>query len=284
MTAPYVILLGTAQDGGYPHVGCDAACCEPAWNDPSLHRRIACLGIVDPATETSWMIDCTPDFPSQLRMLNEIGSTLAGIFLTHAHIGHYTGLINLGREAMNAARLPVFAMPRMREFLDSNHPWADLIRNNIIAIRPLADRKPVAISERITIAPFLVPHRDEHSETVGYRITGPAKTVAYIPDIDSWNRDGFDLPALLADVDVALLDGTFFDANEIPNRNVVEIPHPTIRETMQRLEPLPPTERAKVRFTHFNHTNPVLRRDSAESKAVVDAGLQIANDGDRIAL
>lgn len=284
MTAPYVILLGTAQDGGYPHVGCNATCCEPAWNDPTLRRRVACFGIVDPATKSCWMIDCTPDFPSQLRILNEIGGTLAGIFLTHAHIGHYTGLINFGREAMNADRFPAYAMPRMRAFLEANQPWCDLIRNDNIVFHSLTNGEPVKLNDRITIEPFLVPHRDEHSETVGYRITGPNRSVAYIPDIDGWPHDGFDLPALLDGVDIALLDGTFFDANEIPNRNVVEIPHPTIRETMQRLEPLPPTERAKVRFTHFNHTNPVLRRDSAESKAVVDAGLQIANDGDCIAI
>ena len=56
-------------------------------------QLVSCIAIVDPVSKQKWIIDATPDFPEQLRMLDSIQSSdLSGIFLTHAHIGHYTGL------------------------------------------------------------------------------------------------------------------------------------------------------------------------------------------------
>ena len=51
-------------------------------------------------------------------MLNDISkiTNLSGVFLTHAHIGHYTGLMNFGNEAMGTKELPVFCMPKMKSF------------------------------------------------------------------------------------------------------------------------------------------------------------------------
>lgn len=286
MSTPYVIVLGTAQDGGFPHIGCQRKCCAAAWDDPALRRNVACLGIVDPASSQCWMIDCTPDFPRQLRMLTngdaERPYELAGLFLTHAHIGHYTGLSYFGREALNSANLPVHVMPRMREFLSTNEPWRGLVRDGHVQWRPLADGEPVSLAGELAIEPFVVPHRDELSETVGYRIVGPAKTVAWLPDIDGWQQNGFDVMALIHSVDVAYLDGTFFDADELPQRSTNEVPHPTIRDSLALFDSLTPADRAKVRFVHFNHTNPVLDEQGPERAAVVKSGAHIADDGERI--
>ena len=116
ITAPYILVLGTAQDAGYPHAGCSKECCKRAWTDTRLRRTASCIALIEPETNSRWIFDATPDFKEQLRKLYEAtdtgrGLNLSGIFLTHGHIGHYTGLMQLGREAMNTKATKVFAMP-----------------------------------------------------------------------------------------------------------------------------------------------------------------------------
>ncbi len=286
---PYILVLGVAQDGGLPHAGCTKDCCATAWKDPALHRAVASIAIVDPVSQQRWIIDATPDFPTQLKMLDEIAPpregtrspALAGILLTHAHIGHYTGLMHLGREVMNATAIPVFAMPRMRDFLTTNGPWSQLVTLNNISLKPIEADIPIQLNERIKVTPFLVPHRDEFSETVGYRIEGPHHSALYIPDIDKWAKWNRSLPDELAKVDIAFLDGTFYSEGELPGRNMAEIPHPFIVETISLLSKLPASEKAKVHFIHLNHSNPVLRTASAAESAVKGAGHNIAKERNR---
>jgi len=285
-TAPYVIVLGTAQDAGAPQAGCRKICCRDRWNNPKLQHRVSCLAIVDPASSERWLIDATPDFKTQLRMLDEIApmATLAGIFLTHGHIGHYTGLMQLGREAIGAREVPVFAMPRMEKFLSSNGPWDQLARLKNIALRPMQNDSAIVLNHRIKVMPFLVPHRDEYTETVGFRITGPQRSVLIIPDIDKWEKWERRIEDMLASVDIAYVDGTFYAEGEIPGRNMKEIPHPFIVETMERLASLPASEKSKVRFIHLNHTNPALRAESPAARAIEQSGFRIAIERERVAL
>jgi pyrroloquinoline quinone biosynthesis protein B len=193
LNAPFIVVLGIAQDGGFPHTGCTKACCASAWKDPDLKRHVTCLGIVDPSTSQCWIIDATPDFPHQLYTLQnsmrpESPISLAGILLTHGHMGHYTGLMYLGREAMNAQSVPVYVMPRMRAFLESSGPWDQLVNLENIALKSLTPDAAVRLTEHIRIIPFPVPHRDEYSETIGFRIVGPNASCLFIPDIDKWER------------------------------------------------------------------------------------------------
>ena len=167
---PHIIVLGVAQDGGAPHAGCSKECCEQRWDNPEKHLKVSSIAIVDPKTNETWIIDATPDFASQLNSVSD--NKLKGIFLTHAHIGHYTGLIHVGREVMGAKEVSVYAMPRMKQFLETNGPWNQLVRLNNISIQKINDNVTIQLNERLSITPFLVPHRDEYSETVGYKIEG----------------------------------------------------------------------------------------------------------------
>ncbi|MDG1898030.1 MAG: MBL fold metallo-hydrolase [Fuerstiella sp.] len=151
--APYVAVLGVAQDAGFPQAGCRKKCCQAAWNNNELRRYAACLAIVDPLHGQRWLIDCTPDFREQLRTLEQLApknrsSPLDGILLTHAHIGHYAGLIHLGREVMGANGVPVYAMPGMRRFLEENDPWEQLLRLEQITIQELTAGQPVNLNRR----------------------------------------------------------------------------------------------------------------------------------------
>ena len=229
------------------------------------------------------MIDATPDFKYQLNILDEIAPTnralrLDGIFLTHAHIGHYTGLMDLGREVMGAKNIPVYAMPKMHAFLSSNGPWDQLVRLQNIKLMALANRQKVALTEQLAIEPLLVPHRDEYSETVGYLIHGPDKSALFVPDIDKWHRWNTRIEAVLAQVDYAFLDGSFFTNGEIAGRDMSEIPHPFIEESIARFGVLPANERSKIHFIHFNHSNPVLNKNSQARKIIIEKGFDVAEE------
>ena len=263
--SPYVVVLGIAQDGGSPHAGCEKRCCKELWTNGDK-EKVSCVGIVDPRSGKSWMIDATPDFPEQYRILTkEHDSELAGIFLTHAHMGHYTGLLHLGREVMGAKDVPVFAMPEMKEFLESNGPWNQLVQLNNIEIQPMKNDKEIKLANGLIIEPFLVPHRDEYSETVGYKIMGLKQSVLFIPDIDKWEKWDQEIFEVIQHIDIALLDGTFYSQDELPNRDMGEIPHPFIVESMETLYNLNSSNRNKVHFIHFNHSNPAIRNGAASN-------------------
>jgi pyrroloquinoline quinone biosynthesis protein B len=286
----FVIVLGIAQDGGVPQAGSLA---ESGWTQPADRRRVACLGIVDGASGGRWMLDATPDFPTQSRDLflaapaGYDAPLLNGIFLTHAHIGHYTGLMYLGKEVLGARGVTVWAMPRMRAFLESNGPWSQLVSQGNIVLAPLRAGEPVELRRGLSVTPIEVPHRQEFSEVVGFRIAGPHRRVLFIPDIDSWEQWdalGTGLEDELRAVDVAYLDGTFFSGNEVPGRDMSLVPHPLITHTMDRLAPLPPSERAKVRFIHLNHTNRALWEKRDAARRIKDRGFAVAVEGERVDL
>jgi len=282
-----LIVLGIAQDAGFPQAACQKSCCELAWKNPSLRRHVASLGLIDHATGQKWLFDCTPDFPQQLQVLHEQSSNknvrsdapiLDGIFLTHAHIGHYSGLIHLGREVMGAQQIKTYCMPRMKSFLSQNGPWNQLVKLENIRTIEMAAATPIKLNERIEVTPFVVPHRDEFSETVGFKIQGPSKSVLFLPDIDKWSRWDQSIEKMIESVDIAYLDGTFFENGEIPGRDMALIPHPFVSESIRRFSPLVETERKKIRFIHFNHTNPVLQSDNAATRKINQAGMAIAKE------
>ncbi len=286
---PEVVVLGIAQDGGVPQPGTSE---HQGWTNDSMSRNVACLGLLDPESGARWLIEATPDFPEQLQHLDRLLPTesapgLQGIFLTHAHIGHYTGLMYLGHEVMGARGVPVFVLPRMYEFLSQSGPWDQLVRlENIVLNRMTAD-KTITLNERVRVTPFLVPHRQEYTEVAGFRIEGPEKSVLFIPDIDSWEEWdslGTRIDDLLAGVDRAYLDATFFANGEIPNRDMSGFPHPFITHSMERFSNLPAAEKRKVRFIHLNHTNPALWPDSDARLRILQNGFNVAEEGERFKL
>ena len=273
---PFLVVLGIAQDAGYPQIGCKKNCCKKVYEKKATKQLVSCIAIVDPVSNQKWIFDATPDFPEQVKMLNTYQSgDISGIFLTHAHMGHYTGLMYLGREAMNANKIPVYAMPRMVDFIKSNGPWSQLVTLNNIELRKLKADSIVQLNERISVQPLLVPHRDEFSETVGYLIMCNMKSVLFIPDIDKWNKWEKDIIEFVKQCDYLFLDGTFYKDGELPGRNISEIPHPFVQESMELFHKLSPAQKRKIWFIHFNHTNPLVRNESIECKEVKDRGFNV---------
>lgn len=276
-----VIVLGNVQDAGSPHIACKKECCLELFQNPDNTRKVVSLGVVDPENNRKYLFDATPDMPEQLKILKNympknVNETVDGIFLTHAHIGHYSGLMYLGTEAMGASNVNVFAMPVMDSYLRSNGPWSQLIGNQNISLQALKNKLEISLTSNLSVIPFLVPHRDEYSETVGYKLVGPNKTALFIPDIDKWHKWETSIADEIKQVDYAFLDAGFFSEEEIDNRDISEIPHPTVQESMELFAELPLKEKNKVWFIHMNHTNPMLNPESEESKLVISKGYNIA--------
>lgn len=272
----FLHILGTVQDGGSPHLGCKKDCCLNLSEQDKKIRKVTSLEIFDQIKNESILFEATPDIIYQW---NSLYSTPKGIFLTHAHIGHYSGLIHLGKEALGAKGIPVYAMPKMSFFLKENGPWSQLVKLNNIKLVNLSNNIAVTVLEKIKVTPFLVPHRDEFSETVGYKIEGPSKSILFIPDIDKWLLWNRNLIDLLKTVDLAFIDGTFFNAKEVNYRPISEIPHPLVEETIEFLSDQKESIKNKVYFIHMNHTNPLLNPKSKESKWVLGQGFRIAQIG-----
>ena len=276
-----IIILGNVQDAGSPHIACNKECCKVLFVNPDSIRKVVSLGTIDSENQKTFLFEATPDIATQIKILKNATTWATdeipnGIFVSHAHIGHYTGLMYLGKEAINAHQIPVFAMPKMKSFLEQNGPWGQLIQNENITMKSMTEEVVVNLTSNIRVVPFNVPHRDEYSETVGYTIMGPNKKVLFIPDIDTWEKWEINIIDAVSKVDYAFLDATFYDGSEIDNRDISEIPHPFVIETMQLFKNQPDKEKSKVHFIHLNHTNPLLNPDSEQSKEVISKGFNIA--------
>lgn len=284
-----LIVLGTIQDGGSPHIGCPKDCCRNLFANPDKTRQVVCLGLYDEQSNKRYLFEATPDLPRQAKTLSRYGKPSGsempdGIFLTHAHIGHYAGLMFLGKEATDARGVPVYVMPRMKGFLETNGPWSQLVTRRNILLKALEHGKAVSLSPGMEVTPLLVPHRDEYSETVGYRIKGPRRQALFIPDIDKWEKWDKNILEQLAGVDYLFIDATFYSGEEINNRDISQIPHPFVTESMEKFEVLNREERSKIIFIHFNHTNPLLNPEGKEAQEVLRKGFRIASPGDVFAL
>lgn len=283
---PYILVLGIAQDGGYPHLGCEKNCCNMAWKNDSLKRYVVSLALVDPVTKKWWLFEATPDIKEQLNYFKKLTKSEydylpAGIFITHAHIGHYTGLMQLGLEVMNTKEIPVFVLPKMKQFLESNGPWSQLVSLKNISLKKLNKDSVLSLTTQVSVQTFTVPHRDEFSETAGFKINTSAKKYLFIPDIDKWQKWNKNIIKEVEEVDIAFLDATFKDINELNGRKIEEVPHPFVIESMQLFENSTAKLRSKLFFIHFNHTNPLLW-DKLYKEKVEKAGYNLAKQGQQL--
>ena len=280
--AIYLKILGTIQDGGIPHMGCNKQCCKNYFLDQTRRIGVSSIGITNLKYDTNYLIDATPDVNFQLESL--IGSAnpskkLNGIFLTHAHMGHYVGLLNFGRESLNSVNIPLYLMPKFHDFVLNNGPWNQLVTQKNVNLFEINADKELVLDDNLSITPVQVPHRDEYSETVGFIIKGKSKKALYIPDIDKWEKWNVSIVESIKNVDYAFLDGTFYDQKEINNRDMSEIPHPFVIESMKLFDDLEIKHKNKIYFIHLNHTNPLLNSNSKEYKYVVSNGYNVAKEG-----
>jgi pyrroloquinoline quinone biosynthesis protein B len=279
--AQNVIVLGVAQDGGFPHIGCQGKCQE-AYANAEMKRFVVSLAVIDPENRKWYLLEATPDFKEQLQYFQELTAGAypylpEGIFLTHAHMGHYTGLIHLGKEALGSKDVKVYTLPKFRHFLENNGPWNQLVKLQNIDLQEMTENQWINLGS-MQFAAFTVPHRDEYSETAGFQIETNQKKYLFIPDIDKWSKWEESIIDKVKSVDVAFLDASFYQDGELPNRSISEVPHPFVTETMDLFERESNEVKNKVHFIHLNHTNPLLWDKELQQKVRKD-GFEIAEQG-----
>ncbi len=287
---PYVLVLGVAQDGGMPQTGCYAPRCDRA-REREQPRYVCSLAIVEPDAGPYYLVDASPDLRQQMDLIDDPGfraraqarRPFDGIFLTHAHMGHYLGLAHLGREGLGLAPTPCYCSPEMAGFLASNGPWSLLVDEGRLDLRPVEFDRWYEIDDSLSAMATPVPHRPEFSDTVGWTFRGPSRSLLYLPDIDSWEAWDRDVAEVVRGVDVALLDATFYSPGEVPGRNIEDIPHPMVPHSMDLLQEVARGEREVV-FIHLNNTNPALDEASAEAREIVSRGFSVATEGQRFGL
>jgi pyrroloquinoline quinone biosynthesis protein B len=288
------IVLGIAQDAGVPQANCRCARCDRARRNPRHRHFASSLALLDLTDRKTWLVEATPDVREQLDLLaahplqplREGRTPLDGVLLTHAHVGHYAGLIHFGREAMGSRGLPVHCTDRLASFLETNGPWSLAVELGHLALRRIEVERPFPLGAHVTVTALTVPHRDELSDTVAFVIRGPRRTLLWLPDIDKWEKWDRRLEDVLAGVDVALLDATFYSGGELPDRPLRDVPHPTVEETLARLAAWKPEvgARPRILLIHVNHSNPLLGPGRREARVVEAAGIEVATEGLRLDL
>lgn len=260
-----VQVRGTVQDGGVPHLGCTCSRCSRARDDPTAVRYPAALRV---DAGESLLVDASMDIRHQT-----VGD-VDGVVVTHAHLGHLPGVLQFGREVLDADRLPVYCTPELAAFVRSNQPFAALVADDNVSLRPVDAGASIDLPDG-EIRPFRVTHRDEFGTgTLGLELRG-RRTLVYVPDIDEWDDRTL---ARVDAADVAVLDGTFWAADEIVDQ--ADVPHPPVRAALDRL----PLDGTDVYLTHLNHTNPLLDDGSAAYETLTDAGADVVDPGQRFDL
>lgn len=235
-----------------------------------------------------YLIDATPDIQRQVAMVRDwqdptrrqaarTRRPVDGIFLTHGHMGHYAGLLELGFEAAHADAVPVYGTESMEALLEEHAPWSQLVALKEIELRTVTPGAPVTVGP-VKVVPVSVPHRAEFTDTVGYRLEGPRQAALYLPDVARWEEIP-DPDALLAGVDVLLLDATFFSGEELPGRDLTRIGHPLVVDSLARLGPRVEAGLLRVVLVHLNHSNPLLDEGSEAALRVRQAGFEVARRG-----
>lgn len=280
-----ITLLGAAQDGGVPSLGCSCPRCTYARSlGPAGFRDgwVSSLSVEEEGDGDSggsyWLVDATPDIRSQVMLDSTV--PLSGVLLTHAHMGHYAGLLQFGKEGMNVENLKVICTESMANFLSCNDPWSQLVANNNLNLLIIVPGKQeMQLGPQLWVSAVQVPHRSELSDCVGYIFRSTkGKGLLYVPDCDHWDWEvvsGRKFECWCREVDYAIIDGTFFSGDELPGRDMSTIPHPCVVSSIEKLKNRP----CDITFTHMNHSNNMLLPESEEQKLVTSSGFRVGHFG-----
>jgi len=261
-----VEILGTVQDGGVPHLGCNCDVCERAREDANKQKYSSSILIRENESNDSirYLVDVSPDIRYQIK-----GDYLDGVFLTQGHVGHLGGLLYFGTEGLNTNSLNVHCSENMNSFLMKNDPYRLMVDRGQIEIHEFKDKETVEIRGG-SIEPRVMDHSHVNTKSTSFMIKGDERKLYYLADIDEWTEEAKNS---VKESDIAIIDGTFWSKGEIERYE--EVPHPTVQATMDEFE----NDDVEIWFTHLNHTNPALREESEERKEIEERGFGMVERG-----
>jgi pyrroloquinoline quinone biosynthesis protein B len=303
-----VTVLGSAAGGGFPQWNCACPNCS-GLRAGSLHyqaRSQAQVVVCSNAGEC-YLLNASPDLRPQILSTPLLAPSktprhtpIAGVLLTSADVDSVAGLLHL-REFQP---LHIYATPSVRRIvLEENRIFHVLERANPPAIWqdvPLDTWFPLeqvnSSSEESSIRCRMVPLGSAYPDYVsaGLRRSLPPGEAVVGLVLAQENKQIFYAPALpggseewkgwVQSSDLCLLDGTFWDENElisagVGSKTAREIGHVPLSGAGGLLEEFDPAKRGRRVLIHINNTNPILDEESAEHREVQDAGWEIAYDG-----
>ena len=278
-----VTVLGIAQDGGHPQPGCLRPCCA---NITEPHYPVS-LGIRS-SEGTNLLIEATRNLGDQFTLWGQ--TNVDHLLLTHAHLGHVDGLGLFGREAIAARDIELHVSDDMYHLIDRTPQWNLMVQQGVFNIRTFTAGDVVFSQGELSIEAVRIPHRAELSDMHAFIIRGPSKSLLFLTDHDTWNEtltvhDCSSIRELLAklNVDIALIDGTFWSEDELAGRNQATVPHPPVLQTLKMLDKKKQGD-PDIIFTHLNHTNPLYNRDGEQYAEVERLGWSVAYQGQRFTL
>ena len=281
---PTLTILGTAQDGGVPQAGCGCSNCNAAFENPERVRFPVSLGVMDNQGGMH-LIEATRALPEQLKIWADAcryDSPIRpnSVLLTHAHLGHIEGIGQFGKEAMGCRNLTLVASESVASILQEKKLMTPFV------IADFGSQNLPKFQQGGVVFDFIpVPHRDDTSDTHAILISGENKRVLFLPDLDDWEQTlksvGYTNPnewfQSLGATHV-LLDATFWNGEELSGRDMKDVPHPTVENSLVRLQE-GGIGGPEIILIHLNHTNPLNNPNSHQSRMVEDAGHSIGQRG-----
>ena len=285
-----LVVVGIAQDGGVPQAGCSCERCVSALNEPTnILYPVSC--VIRGLDGSVHLVEATRSLSLQLGIASAslgMGDSLIpdSVTLTHAHLGHIDGIGQFGKEAMGQSGVPLFASSSVIRVLDERRLSSPFRANETL---PGASFSPTE-GCGFELEFVRVPHRDEHSDTHAIKVIGPNHSLLFLPDHDNWGQTlemagAGSIREWLSSMGVgfAMIDGTFWSDGELGGRDMAQVPHPTISESLELLGEKRDGD-PDIIFIHLNHTNPALDESSNQAKYLSSLGWSIGKQGTTILL
>jgi pyrroloquinoline quinone biosynthesis protein B len=310
-----VKILGSAAGGGFPQWNCACSNCARlrAGTLRGLARTQTQIAISSHPNRW-YLLGASPDLAMQMAAAHELcpsaespKSPIAGVILTSADVDSVMGLLHL-REFESFTIFSTSSVRRILQdenslfrVLERSRPhveWRDLIPRERITLGASSSSSPGSSIQIIPIATH-----GSYPDYVSEPLRGalPAEEATLALRIEANGNVLFFAPALAVNAgshaalseartsDVALLDGTFWTDIELQSthrskKTAREIGHLPLSGYDGLLAQFGSPKNCRKILIHINNTNPILDEDSAEHRAVREAGWEIAYDGMTIEL
>ena len=285
-----LVVVGIAQDGGVPQAGCSCERCVSALNEPAnILYPVSC--VIRGLDGSVHLVEATRGLSSQLGIASTslgMGDSLIpdSVTLTHAHLGHIDGIGQFGKEAMGQRGVPLFASSSVIRVLDERRLSSPFRANETLSGASFSPTEGCGFELEFV----RVPHRDEYSDTHAIKVIGPNHSLLFLPDHDNWGQTlemagAGSIREWLSSMGVgfAMIDGTFWSDGELGGRDMAQVPHPTISESLELLGEKRDGD-PEIIFIHLNHTNPALDGSSNQAKYLSSLGWSIGKQGSTILL
>jgi pyrroloquinoline quinone biosynthesis protein B len=302
-------VLGSAAGGGFPQWNCACANCRRLRDASFCGRARTQTQIAFSPDSKAWfLISASPDLRTQILATPELSpcdygsnpSPIAGVFLPSVDVDAVMGLLHL-REFQTFFVFATAASQRILKkenkifgVLDRSDPpvhWQILSSKGRLGCH-LSESPGEAPSFVCVTIPLGGSYPDyvgddlrrtlsEDEATLGFAFEQGGKSVFVAPSLSGRNSEW---TRYAAASDLLLIDGTFWTDDELvatgrSKKTAREMGHLPLSGPGGLLEQFPRNARGRRVLIHVNNTNPILDEESAEHRAVLDAGFEIAYDG-----